>query len=164
MPKFLKITLLIAVALVVIGFIYIKSKAANEGDKAPEITAELVDGTAFKLSDLKGDYVLLSFWGSWCGPCRVKSPALIDLHQKYESKLKVVSVALEKDARAGSAAAKRDGFTWKYQIVEESQFVMMSSTAQDYGVTEIPAMFLVSPEGVLLGKKSVAEIEEILNK
>lgn len=164
MPKFLKITLLVALALVVIGFIYIKSKAASEGDKAPEISAELVDGTKFKLSDLKGDYVLLSFWGSWCGPCRVKSPSLVNLHKQYGSKLKVVSVALEKDARAGVAAAERDGFTWKYQIVEESQFVMMSSTAQDYGVTEIPTMFLISPEGILLGAKTLNEIEEIINK
>ncbi|MCJ8288471.1 MAG: TlpA family protein disulfide reductase [Crocinitomicaceae bacterium] len=164
MPKFLRITLLVAVALVVIGFIYLKLTAAGEGDQAPEIQAELVDGTNFKLSDLQGDYVLLNFWGSWCGPCRVKTPSLIALHQKYESKLKVVSVALEKNAEAGRVVAKKDGFTWKYQIVEESSFVMLSSTAQKYGVTEIPTMFLISPEGILLGKKSLSEVEEILKK
>lgn len=162
MPKFLKITLFVAIALVVIGFIYIKSKAADEGDPAPEIQAELIDGTTFKLSDLKGDYVLLSFWGSWCGPCRVKSPVLIDFHQKHKDHVKVVSVALEKEYEAGITAAKKDGFTWEHQIVEESQFVMMSGTAQDYGVTEIPTMFLISPEGVLLGKKSLEEVEQLL--
>lgn len=162
MPRFLKITLLVAVALVVMGFIYLKLTAAGEGDQAPEIQAELVDGTNFKLSDLQGDYVLLNFWGSWCGPCRVKTPSLIALHQKYESKMKVVSVALEKNAEAGKIVAKQDGFTWKYQIVEESSFVMLSSTAQKYGVTEIPTMFLISPEGILLGKKSLAEVEEIM--
>ena len=164
MPKFLKITFLIAAALVVIGFIYLKWTAADEGDQAPEIQAELVDGTDFKLSDLQGDYVLLSFWGSWCGPCRVKAPLLVALHQKYKSKLKVVSIALEKNAAAGKMVAKQDGFTWKYQIVEESSFVMLSSTAQKYGVTEIPTMFLISPEGILLGKKTLAEIEEIITK
>ena len=164
MPKIVKIALLVALGIVVVGFFYIKSKAANEGDPAPEISAKLVDGTSFKLSDLQGDYVLLSFWGSWCGPCRVKTPELIRFHQKYESKLKVVSVALEKDAKAGVAVAKQDGFTWKYQIVEESQFVMMSSTAQDYGVSSIPTMFLISPEGKLLGEKSLNEIEEIISK
>ena len=164
MPKFLKITLLVGIALVVIGFIYLKSKSANSGDPAPEINAELVDGSSFKLSDLKGNYVLLSFWGSWCGPCRVKSPALIDFYQKYKSKIEVVSVALEKNAPAGIAAAKQDGFTWKHQIVEQSQFVMLSSTAQDYGVSSIPTMFLISPEGTLLGEKSLKEIEEIISK
>lgn len=164
MPKFLKITLLIAVSLVVIGFLYLKWTAAGEGDPAPEIEAVLVDGTDFKLSDLKGDYVLLSFWGSWCGPCRVKAPSLVALHQKYKSKLKVVSIALEKDAKAGEIVARKDGFTWKYRIVEESSFVMMSSVAQKYGVTEIPTMFLISPEGILLGKKSLEEVEEIMEK
>ena len=162
MPKFLKITLFVAAALVVFGFIYLKSKAANEGEEAPEIQAVLVDGSPFKLSDLRGEYVLLDFWGSWCGPCRAKSPHLIALHQKYKTKLSVVSVALEKDAKAAEVAAKRDGFTWKYRIVEESRFVMMSDVAQKYGVTEIPKMFLISPDGVLLGEKSLEEIEAIL--
>ena len=162
MPKFLKITLLITVALVVIGFIYLKWSAADEGDQAPEIQAQLVNGSDFKLSDLEGDYVLLSFWGSWCGPCRVKAPSLIALHQKFKSKLKVVSIALEKDAEAGKIVAKKDGFTWKYQIVEESSFVMLSSTAQKYGVTAIPTMFLISPDGILLGKKTLAEVEGIM--
>ena len=151
-----------AAALVVFGFIYLKSKAANEGEEAPEIQAVLVDGSPFKLSDLRGEYVLLDFWGSWCGPCRAKSPHLIALHQKYKTKLSVVSVALEKDAKAAEVAAKRDGFTWKYRIVEESRFVMMSDVAQKYGVTEIPKMFLISPDGVLLGEKSLEEIEAIL--
>ena len=47
-----------AAALVVFGFIYLKSKAANEGEEAPEIQAVLVDGSPFKLSDLRGEYVL----------------------------------------------------------------------------------------------------------
>ena len=164
LPNFLKITFFVAAAFVIIGFIYLKWTAADEGDPAPEIQAELVDGTDFKLSDLQGDYVLISFWGSWCGPCRVKTPSLIALHQKYKSKLKVVSIALEKDAAAGKIVGKKDGFTWKYQIVEESSFVMLSSTAQKYGVASIPTMFLVSPEGVLIGEKTLAEVEEIMDK
>ncbi len=162
MSKFLRVTLFVAVVLVIVGFIYLKLIAANEGDSAPEIQTQLVDGTDFKLSDLQGDYVLLSFWGSWCGPCRAKAPELINFHKKFESKFKMVSIALEKDAKAGVIAADRDGFTWKYQIIEESQFVMMSSMAQDYGVTSIPTIFLISPEGVLLGEKSLEEVEEII--
>ncbi len=162
MPKFVKITLFMTVALVVIGFVYIKSKAADDGGPAPEIQTELISGKKFKLSELKGDYVLLSFWGSWCGPCRAKSPALVDFHQKYKDEVKVVSIALEKEYLAGVEAAKKDGFSWEHQIVEESRFVMMSGTAQDYGVSEIPTMFLISPKGVLLGKKRLKEVEAII--
>lgn len=164
MPKFLKTTLFIAAVMVVIGFIYLKWTAADEGDPAPEIQAVLVNGRDFKLSDLQGDYVLLSFWGSWCGPCRVETPYLIDLHKRFKKKLKVVSIALEKDAESTEIVGKQIGFTWKYQIVEESSFVMMSSTAQKYGVTSIPTLFLISPEGVLLGQKTLEEVEKILEK
>jgi thiol-disulfide isomerase/thioredoxin len=155
--------LLFFVAILVLGwFVYVKMSAAGEGDQAPQIQAELVNGKSFELSELKGDYVLLSFWASWCGPCRAKSPSLIAFHQKYKDKVKIVSVALEKDQAAGIAAAKRDGFTWEYQIVEESSFVMTSGTAQDYGVSSIPTMFLISPEGVLLGEKSLKDVEKII--
>lgn len=164
MPKFLKITLFVAAALVILGFIYLKWTAAEEGDQAPEIQAVLVDGSDFKLSELRGNYVLLNFWASWCGPCRVKTPSMIDLHQRYKSKLKVVSIALEKDAASTKLAGKQLGFTWNEQIVEESSFVMMSSIAQKYGVSEIPTLFLISPEGILLGEKTLEEIEKILEE
>lgn len=164
MPKFLKVTLLITISLVIIGFIFLQWRAADEGEEAPEIQAELIDGSNFKLSDLRGNYVLLNFWGSWCGPCRAENPELVALHQKYGNQLKIVTIALEKDANAGKAVAKLDGFTWKNQIVEESSFVMLSSTAQKYGVTEIPSTFLISPDGILLGRKTLAEIEEIVEK
>jgi len=154
--------LFIAALALVAWFAYIKLSAADAGDPAPEIQTELITGEPFKLSDLKGNYVLLSFWGSWCGPCRAKSPALIDFHQKYGSKVKIVSIALEKDGKAGVAAAKKDGFTWEHQIVLESQFVMLNGIAQDYGVSSIPKMFLISPEGELLGEKTLKEVEKVI--
>ncbi len=162
MPKFLKITLLITISLVIIGFVFLQWRAADEGDQAPEIQAELVNGSNFKLSELRGDYVLLNFWGSWCGPCRTENPELVALHAKYGDELKIVTIALEKDASAGKEVAKMDGFSWKYQIVEESSLVMLSSTAQKYGVTEIPSTFLISPDGILLGRKTFGEIEKII--
>jgi thiol-disulfide isomerase/thioredoxin len=162
MPKFLKITLLITVSLVIIGFIFLQWRAAEEGDEAPEIQAELRDGSNFKLSDLRGSYVLLNFWGSWCGPCRAENPELVRLHATYGDQLKIVTVALEKEASRGWEVAKMDSFTWKHQLVEESSLVMLSSSAQKYGVTEIPSTFLISPDGILLGKKTFGEIEKII--
>lgn len=162
MSKFLKVTLLIAASLVILGFIFLQWRAADEGDEAPEIQAELHNGASFKLSDLRGSYVLLNFWGSWCGPCRAENPELVALHAKFGDQLKIVTIALEKEASRGWEVAKKDGFTWKHQIVEESSLVMLSSTAQKYGVTEIPSTFLISPDGILLGKKTFAEIEKMI--
>ena len=127
---------------------YTKLSAADKGDIAPDFEATLVDGTAFKLSDLKGGYVLLDFWGSWCPPCLKESPDLAALHNKHSDKLTIVSVALEKNQNTWKKAVTKYGYTWKNQIVQKNKFVMLSEIARKYGVTEIPAKFLISPEGI----------------
>lgn len=139
------------------------------GEQAPEITAELIDGKAFKLSSFKGDYVLLDFWGSWCGPCRADAPKLVALNNKYSNagfkdanKFHTVSIALEKRGEAWKKYADKAGFNWYHQIVEKHRAVMMSPIAQSYGVTDIPAKFLVLPDGTIHPAKSFKEMDAYL--
>lgn len=164
MRKILSYILIGITVSAITWFAYIKLTAAGEGDMAPDFSGVLADGSKFELADLRGDYVLLQFWGSWCGPCRRHNQELISFHRDYQGEIKIVSVAVEKEAEKGRQVANIDGFTWENQIVEESQFVLMSDIAQKYGVSSIPTTFLISPAGVLLGKKSLKEIETILNK
>ncbi|MGB0918869.1 MAG: TlpA family protein disulfide reductase, partial [Flavobacteriales bacterium] len=83
---------------ILISLVLILSSCGNQtGDNlAPEIEAELIDGTPFKLSELRGEYVVLDFWGSWCGPCLRDIPKLMQLHAKYGDKVVFVSVAFER--------------------------------------------------------------------
>jgi thiol-disulfide isomerase/thioredoxin len=162
--KILSYTLVAVVISAISWYAYIQFSAADAGDLAPEIKTNLSDGTPFKLSNLKGEYVVLEFWGSWCGPCRKHNRDLVAFHESYADKAEIVTVALEKDATKGKRVAEIDGFTWTYQIVEETQFVMMSDIAQKYGVSSIPATFLISPDGILIGEKSLEEIKTILDK
>lgn len=151
--------LIVALILGGIGFYaYIKLSAVNEGEIAPEIEATLVDGSSFTLSDLKGSYVLLDFWGSWCLPCRRENPQLVQLHSEYGDKVTIVTIALEKDRASGIQASISDGFTWKYQVIEETTFVLMSETARKYGVTEIPHKVLIDPEGRITHATTFEEI------
>lgn len=145
-------------------FLYVKYSIAENGKLAPDFETELIDGTSFKLSNLKGKYVLLDFWGSWCAPCLKESPQLVELHHKYIKELIIVTIALEKDNIHWKKAANKFGFVWANQIVDENQFVLMSSIARKYGVTEIPAKFLISPEGKLLGRYSFDEIHKVLSE
>ncbi|MBL4624413.1 MAG: hypothetical protein JKY42_04650 [Flavobacteriales bacterium] len=85
------------------------------------------------------------------------------MHDKYPDKLTIVTVALEKEYDRGKAAAEKDGFVWKHQIVEETHFVIHSGIAQHYGISEIPAKFLISPEGELPPKMTFNEIDKSPN-
>jgi len=157
---------------VVIGYMGINAFfGAGDGEQAPEITAELIDGSAYSLSDSRGHYVLLDFWGSWCGPCLRESPDLVALSAKYEgakfengSDLHIVTVALEKSGDKWKRAADRFGFNWKRQIVHHHRIVMASPIANDYGVTDLPAKFLIDPSGnILKTKASFADIDDYLS-
>ncbi|MCK8524077.1 TlpA family protein disulfide reductase [Aquimarina sp. D1M17] len=152
-------------AMIIVTYVYIKFSGAGSGEDAPDFETTLVDGTPFKLSSLKGEYVLLDFWGSWCPPCRRENPKLAKLHQKYQDKLTIVTVALEKDSVSWKKAAEKDGFIWKNQIVHQNRFVLLSPIARAYGVSEIPAKFLISPEGKLIGKlPTIEDVDRLLSE
>lgn len=159
------VIIVLALVLVVVGvFIYIKATAADVGEKAPEITATLLDGTKFELSELRGEYVVLNFWGSWCGPCRAESPDLVKLQDTYSDKMTLVSIALEKDGEDGRLVSKLDGYKWKHQIIEETSLLFLSQHARDYGVASIPSTFLISPDGVILEPRALHEISMFLSE
>lgn len=128
------------------------SCAPQTNDLAPEIELELPDGTPFKLSELRGNYVVLDFWASWCGPCLADAPKLVDLHKKFGDQVIFVSIAFEKNDKRWIQTAERLGFTWKYQLIEETPALLASKVARDYGVTDIPAKFIVTPEGKLISE------------
>lgn len=159
------INIILFVAIVFFGgyYIHFRVSAPERGDLAPEIEATLTNGDTFKLSDYKGKYVLLDFWGSWCAPCRSELPHLVKLERELSNELVVVSVALEKSPDNWMQIVEKFGMNWETQIVEESSIVMLSPIARAYGVSEIPTKFLISPKGELLGELTFDEIRQQLN-
>ncbi len=164
MKKMFQYLVIGLIALLVLVYTGVKYSNIVVGEKAPDFETTLIDGTRFRLSNLEGKYVLLDFWGSWCPPCRIENPQLVRLHSKYSDKLIIVTVALEKDNVSWKKVVEKDGFTWKNQIVNQNRYVILSPVARKYGVTSIPAKFLISPNGKLLGSPSFDEIDQMFSK
>ena len=159
-------------ALLLIGYNYLTfSNQASKGKIAPEFSVKLIDDSYYNLSNSKGNYIILDFWGSWCNSCLGEMPKLVDLKGKFsssyfdnDSKLDIVTIALEKRGDSWVNVAQKFGFNWDFQAVSYNKFVMGSSLANKYGVFDLPSRFLINPKGyIVLSKTTFEEIESYLD-
>jgi peroxiredoxin len=118
------------------------------GQDAPEISMPSPEGKTLNLSSLRGNYVLLDFWASWCKPCRGENPNLVSNYSKYKNKgFKIFQVSLDQTADAWKQAIAADKLNWNH--VSDLQY-WNSAAAKLYGVQSIPANFLIDPQGKVI--------------
>lgn len=156
--KSMLLTIGLAVLLVVLfslGKSYYLKPSNITGEKAIELTGKLPDGSEFKLSDLKGKYVLIDFWGSWCGPCRKSHPQLVSLYNRFNKQtfkdaegFEIVSIGLEQSRTNWEGAIRTDQLNWPYHLMEQGSFE--SPQVKAYNVKQIPTQFLVNPDGIIM--------------
>lgn len=121
------------------------------GSLAPDIWMDMVNGGDMKLSDLRGKYVLIDFWASWCGPCRKENPNVVRLYKKYKDKgFTVFSVSLDDNATAWKAAIESDGLEWPYHVSDLKKW--NSIVVQLYKFEGIPHTVLIDKKGTIIGK------------
>jgi peroxiredoxin len=118
------------------------------GNMAPDFTMNDTEGKPVSLSQYKGQYVLVDFWASWCGPCRGENPNVVAAYKKYKNKnFTVLGVSLDEDIDAWVKAIQKDELTWKH-ISDLKGW--QSAVVPVYGIEGIPYNVLLDPEGKIL--------------
>ncbi len=166
---------LVVVAVVAAGMLYFGFHMARRsgadhapgigyGVPAPDFTLQTLDGKNISLSDFKGKAVLVNFWATWCGPCKIETPWLVELQNQYGAQgLQVVGVAMDDSGKDEIAQfAKEMGVNYPVLIGKEA-------VGDAYGgVPALPESFFVGRDGKIvdriIGLKGRSEIEDSVKK
>lgn len=127
------------------------------GKEAPDFAQKTPEGKEFKLSSLRGKYVLVDFWASWCGPCRRENPNVVKAYQKYKEKgFTILGVSLDEPGQreAWLKAIAKDQLEWT-QVSDLKGW--NNEAARIYGIRSIPANFLLDPSGKIVARDLRAE-------
>ncbi len=125
------------------------------GNMAPDFTENDTSNHPITLSALRGKYVLVDFWASWCHPCRMENPNLLKQYQLYKDKgFQVLSVSLDDKADRWKEAIDKDGLPWLHV---SDLHGWNNAACKLYGIRAVPSSFLVDPQGKIVATGLVGE-------
>jgi peroxiredoxin len=147
--------------------IILENKVGSVGSVAPDFSQADTSGNMISLTSFRGKYVLVDFWASWCGPCRMENPNVVDAFTKYKDKnFTVLGVSLDRSKDAWLQAIYQDQLYWTH--VSDLKF-WSNDVARMYKISSIPQNFLLDPEGKIIAKnlrgpELLSRLEELLQK
>lgn len=126
-------------------------------NKEPQIGEQYVDfemadpnGKLKKLSDFKGNTILLEFWASWCGPCRQENPNLVKTYKNFNQKgFEIFAVSLDQEKNSWLQAVEKDSLIWEHVSDLKGDD---NEASLIYGVNGIPDNFLIDQNGFIIGR------------
>lgn len=121
------------------------AKKQAAGVEAPEIALNDLDGKLLKLSSLRGKYVVLDFWGAWCGWCIKGIPQMKEYYAKYKGKFEILGIDCNDSDAKWREAVKKYELPWLHVYNPRS-----SSVLSDYGIQGFPTKIIVGPDGKIV--------------
>ncbi len=161
------------IILLIIGFFgwnilksYNQLEFAN-GDVITDIRLPNQTNNIISLYSLRGNIVLVQFWASWCGPCRMENRELVNLYSKFNEvemkdggTFKIFSISVDENIDAWKVAIVKDNMIWKNHV-----FDIEGQVAKNFNVHSIPTTFLLDQTGMIIGVNiSPMQLESVLEK
>jgi cytochrome c biogenesis protein CcmG/thiol:disulfide interchange protein DsbE len=161
----------VAVVIVICAFVIVvlatREPAVNRiadsplvGRAAPPLVGQTLDGSTFDLADHRGEWVLVNFFATWCGPCQREHDDLSAFHDRHAAAgdASVVSVVFDDTTEDARAFFEEEGGTWPVVVGDQGDIAL------DYGVIKVPESYLVSPDGVVVKKLIGGVTQEFLEE
>jgi thiol-disulfide isomerase/thioredoxin len=127
---------------------FLKIVAKTAIGAKPDFAIADTAGKILKLSSLRGKYVLVDFWASWCAPCRRENPNVVKAYHKYHDKgFEIVGVSLDTKKDAWLKAIEKDGLVWNHVSEMEG---WKSKIVQELGIKVVPTSFLLDKKGKII--------------
>ena len=119
----------------------------EEGSDAPNFTLKNLEGKEVSLNEFRGKYVLLNFWATWCGPCKIEMPSLETLYQRFKNK-NFEMLAISNDmygATVVKAFVKANKINFPVLLDQQLK------ASNKFGVISLPSTFMIDPKGKIIG-------------
>lgn len=123
----------------------IRGRSLQKGQIAPHFTAMDIKGKSLTIEDVRGKYILLNFWASWCAPCIQEMPQIRQIRFKYpKDQLEVLFFTLDKDTSAFKKSVKKNDIGWGRHFFASNDHI------RTFGAQAIPQVYLINPKGIIL--------------
>lgn len=161
MGKRIAIGLAVIMAFGIMSRYFLSNNETLVGDSAKNISFNDLRGRSLSLHDFQGQYVILTFWGSWCVPCRPSNKKLVEFYKDQDTtQLKIISVGIEKEVGEWEKAIKQDSLFWDEQFTPLDMF--NNHIVKSYNVHQTPTYFLINRDQVVISKSG--DIDQIIHR